>query len=265
MSHPAQQDVYPEWGRDDVLPYVPRDLGRVLEVGCGRGGFGHSLRALLGADALLIAVEPVESQAAIARLGGAFDRVHTGYFPDDLPETEGPFDLICFNDVLEHLVDPWAVLRACAAHLTEDGRILAAIPSIQHGPTVARLLRGRWDYEDTGILDRTHLRFFTRATMLDLFNSTGYVVETCAGANSIFDEPKYRRWAVLTPIAGDFRWMHFVLVARRAGGGEDPRAVMPTAQPVAGRVPFRRDRPPTAARRAARRVKATTVSLMNRR
>jgi SAM-dependent methyltransferase len=203
---------------------------------------------------VLVAIEPVKSQAAIARAAGAFDRVHDGYFPEELPGDEGPFDLICFNDVLEHIVDPWAVLRACRGLLADDGRVIAAIPNIQHGPTVARLLRGRWDYEDTGVLDRTHVRFFTRATMLDLFRSTGFVVETCAGANSIFDEAQYRRWSVLSPIAGDFRWMHFVLVGRRGRPGESISATEPSATPVAGRAAYRRRRPPSMARRAARRA-----------
>lgn len=254
MSQPVQQDLYAEWGRDDVLPYVPRGPHRVLEVGCGRGGFGRSLRDQLGPDAVLVAVEPVASQAAVARAAGAFDRVHTGYFPDDLPPDEEPFDLICFNDVLEHIVDPWAVLRRCADHLNPEGRVLAAIPNVQHGPTVARLLRGHWDYEDTGILDRTHLRFFTRATMLHLFRSTGYAVETCAGANSVFDD-EWRRWSLLRPFAGDFGWMHFVLVARLGSTGEDVGAVEPSSEPIAGRTAFRPRRPPSLLRRAGRRTK----------
>jgi SAM-dependent methyltransferase len=259
MREPQQQDVYAEWGRDDVLPYVPPRVRRVLEVGCGRGGFGRSLRDQLGPEAVLVALEPVESQAAIARAAGAFDRVHTGYYPEDLPSEEEPFDLICFNDVLEHIVDPWSVLRRAAQHLGVEGRVLAAIPNVQHGPTVARLLRGRWDYEETGILDRTHVRFFTRATALDLFRSTGYVVETCAPTNSVFDQDDYRRWAFLRPVAGDFGWMHFVIVARRGQPSEDVHSVTPTIAPVPGRTAFRRRRPPSLSRRAARRVKQAVL------
>ena len=221
-----QQALYEEWGREDVLPYVPRRAGSALEVGCGRGGFGKTLRSLLGPEARLVGIEPVPEQADIARVDHGFDEVLTGYFPAALEGRHDRFDLIAFNDVLEHIYDPWETLERCHDHLNPGGQILAAIPSIQYLPVVKGLLRGRWDYADTGTLDRTHVRFFTKATMLELFADTGFDVELCEGANSLFDEREYRRrrYRPLRPlrhVAGDFQWMHFVLLAtsRRATDG----------------------------------------------
>ena len=70
-------------------------------------------------------------------------------------------DCLVFGDVLEHLVDPWAVLARLARLVCDGGQILACIPNVQHYSVIVSLLRGKWDYQDEGLLDRTHLRFFT--------------------------------------------------------------------------------------------------------
>lgn len=223
MSNPPQQSLYVSNPRLDVLPHLPSGVASVLDIGCGRGGFGATLRERYGPKARLVGVEAVPEQAERARSGGAFDEVLDGYFPEVLGDRPERFDLVTFNDVLEHIVDPWAVLRRCHDVLTPSGRVLAAIPNIAYAPAVWGLVRGRWEYTDDGILDRTHVRFFTRASMVELFESTGFVVERCAGANSIrrvwdTDPVAPRRWAkrVVERGLGDHRWLHFVVVARPA-------------------------------------------------
>lgn len=215
---PRQQAIYQDNPRNDVGPFVPLDVSSVLEVGCGRGGFGQTLRSLLGPDARIVGVEAVESQAAIARMGHGFDEVVAGYFPDALAGRTERFDLVCFNDVLEHIVEPWDVLERVHDLLNPGGRVLAAIPNIQYGPAVIDLLRGRWEYTDMGILDRTHVRFFTRSSMVAMFERCGYQVDQCVGTNSAFAFDwsdartlKRRLWLRLIP---DGRWLHFVVVAR---------------------------------------------------
>ncbi len=218
--HPRQQDLYIEVDRQDVRPHIPTSARTVLDVGCSRGGFGPTLRSVLGPDARIVGVEAVRQQAAIARVGHQFDDVVDGYFPDALEGWEGQFDLVCFNDVLEHVVDPWQLLRDTRRFLSPSGQVLAAIPSIQYAPVVWQLVRGRWDYSDTGTLDRTHLRFFTRATMVEMFAGAGYRVDRCAGANSLEhgwrNEPRLlRRTAkrALLPVLGDSKFIHFVVLA----------------------------------------------------
>lgn len=98
---PRQQAVYGDNARRDVAPYVPRDATSALEVGCGRGGFGRTLRRLLGEDARIVGVEAMASEAAVARVGHGFDDVITGYFPAALKGRDDRFDLVVFNDVLE--------------------------------------------------------------------------------------------------------------------------------------------------------------------
>ena len=136
--------------------------------------------------------------------------------------------MVCFNDVLEHVVDPWQLLRDTHGFLTPTGQILAAIPSIQYAPVMWKLVHGRWDYGDTGTLDRTHLRFFTRATMIEMFQGAGFQVNLCVGANSLADrwrsEPRLLKRVAkraLLPALGDAQFIHFVVLASPA---EKPKA-----------------------------------------
>lgn len=214
VEHLPQQSIYDDHGRPEVAALIPQGLGSALDVGCGPGGFGLSLRECLGAQARVVGIEAMDDQAAVARVGHGFDRVYSGYYPQGIPAYEEPFDLVCFNDVLEHLWDPWQILRETHNHLVPGGVVLAAIPSIQYLPELSRVVRGRWDYTDGGTLDRTHVRFFTRATMVEMFEENGYEVEACVPANSMFRFRRYRRYRLLRPLIRDMEWMHFVIRAR---------------------------------------------------
>src|SRR4051812_29183976 len=86
------------------------------------------------------------------------------------------FDCIIVADVLEHLRQPEVLLRRLTPLLTKDGAIVGAIPNIAHGSVRLSLLEGEFRYRDTGLLDSTHIRFFTRDTVQELLESTGYVI-----------------------------------------------------------------------------------------
>ena len=87
------------------------------------------------------------------------------------------FDVVLCSDVLEHLKDPWAVLRKIRDFIEPDGYVVASIPNIGHAAVVLELLAGRFAYRPFGLLDNTHIRFFNRRSVYELFESTGYVVE----------------------------------------------------------------------------------------
>src|ERR1700678_4322870 len=164
--------VYPDVARPEIAAFVPSSVRRLLDVGCSRGAFG-SLMNKRGIE--VWGVEPNPQAAAEAE--GRIEHVIIGRYPEDLPAGQ-TFDCITFNDVLEHMEDPSASLEAARSHLACDGKVLASIPNIRHLSILRDLgLRGRWDYVDVGILDRTHLRFFTRVTMRELFESAGYRVD----------------------------------------------------------------------------------------
>jgi 2-polyprenyl-3-methyl-5-hydroxy-6-metoxy-1,4-benzoquinol methylase len=193
--------------RSEMVPFVPQSAGRILDVGCSFGLFGKSLRGA-GHRAHLTGIEP--SPAAADAATAHYDRVIVGLFPDDMPgET---FDCIVMNDVLEHMPDPWAALAASANYLTTDGRVIASIPNVRYIAVLLRLVvKGRWDYADSGVLDVSHLRFFTRSSIEDLFRGEGFEIERMEPFN-----PLVRRGASLLfrgPFR-DMRFMNFAVVAK---------------------------------------------------
>jgi 2-polyprenyl-3-methyl-5-hydroxy-6-metoxy-1,4-benzoquinol methylase len=145
--------------RADLVAMLPRPLGRVLDVGCGQGQVGRGRR---GAGATwLSGVELDPDAAALAR--EAYDEVRVGTVEEHLATVTGPFDTICCYDVLEHLVDPYAVLRALLGLAAPAAHLHVSVPNARHVSLVADLvLRGTFGYTEWGHRDATHLRWFTR-------------------------------------------------------------------------------------------------------
>ncbi|MBN1999816.1 class I SAM-dependent methyltransferase [candidate division KSB1 bacterium] len=168
-----QQDQYYNWARRDLLGLLPQAMKpeNVLDVGCGNGATGELLKQEYGARCVTgIEILPTAAEQARRRL----DTVITASADQpDLTFQNGHFDLIIFGDILEHLYDPWDVLSRYVDYLRPGGRLLASIPNVQHWATVMRLLGGRWIYREGGTLDRSHIRFFTRRTVLDLIQQAG--------------------------------------------------------------------------------------------
>lgn len=162
--------------REEILPLLPQQCERVLELGCGSGATLAYLKRLK-LSRWTAGVELHHETAAYAR--GQVDLVLDGNIEQiDLPFEPGSFDVILCLDVLEHLIDPWRVLRAMKGFLSPNGVIIASIPNVRHASVVLPLLlQGRWEYAESGLLDRSHLRFFTRRTAIKLFESSGYRVD----------------------------------------------------------------------------------------
>jgi SAM-dependent methyltransferase len=154
--------------RPEVAALVPPECRRVLDVGCGAGHLGRLLRER---GHIVTGVELVPEAAAEARQW--LDEVATADVEAGLPFAPGSFDAVIFADLLEHLVDPWRVLGQAAALLTPGGVVVASLPNVQNLDVLMRLVRGRWDYRERGILDRGHLRFFTLETIRKLFEQAG--------------------------------------------------------------------------------------------
>ena len=159
--------------RSEVMALLPNKPKRALELGCGEGLFGNELKRLWQCH--VTGIELFEEVAQVAR--ERLDKVYNESLDEFNFSRLEKYDLIIANDVLEHLKDPWSVVKELKEHLTDGGYFVASIPNIQYHQTITALLKGRWDYKDSGILDRTHLRFFTRQTASELFVNNGYVVE----------------------------------------------------------------------------------------
>lgn len=153
---------------------LPRPLGRVLDVGCGSGATGHSLRAA-GAE-WVAGVELDEAVAAVA--ADVYDEVRAGPVEAELDHLQGPFDTILLYDVLEHLVDPWELLRRLHGVATPGARVQVSVPNARHWTLLRDLgLRGTFGYTPAEHRDVTHLRWFTRRDLVELLESTGWAVD----------------------------------------------------------------------------------------
>lgn len=206
----ASLPAYPFSERKEMLAFVPSSARKVLDVGCGPGGFGQALRRA-DPNRELWAVELDPDVAAGARRH--YDRVIVGTFPDVLVAPGTTFDCIVFNDVLEHVVDPWTTLRATLPLLNAGGAVVASIPNVRNVRVVFDLvLRGNWTYTDIGIMDRTHLRFFTSKSIRSLFCHSGFTVDVLEGINSVgqFTFPGRAVWRALLR---DFGYTGFALRA----------------------------------------------------
>lgn len=142
---------------------------RVLDVGCGTGALSTMLRDVRNAS--VFGVEPDADRAALALERGI--SVHHGVLTPALRERIGQFDVVIYADVLEHLADPLAELRIASQFVAPSGLILISVPNIAHWSVRVNLLRGRFRYAEYGIMDATHLRWFTEETTRQLAAQAG--------------------------------------------------------------------------------------------
>ncbi|UXH77792.1 class I SAM-dependent methyltransferase [Roseateles amylovorans] len=212
---PLTRTSYPHLSRHEMLAFVPTDCRRVLDVGCNTGAFGEALkRERAGIE--VWGVEPDHASAVRARQ--LLDHVDEGFFGPDLSLPAHHFDAIIFNDVLEHMADPWAALHLCRRWLAPGGVVLASLPNLLHQGTLWPLLHDRdFRYEDTGVRDRTHLRFFTRRSAVRMFEECRYDVLRAEGINENWWTPSLRRRLLYRLLAGplqETKYVQFAFVAR---------------------------------------------------
>lgn len=212
-----------DFDRAELLPLLPDSSRVLLDVGCGSGAFGRLLRSRRPGMELW-AVEPDPASARAAADG--FDHVLVGEFPHDgLPS--GRFDVVMCADVLEHMAAPEKALRAAMKAMAQGGVLVASVPNVRHWRAVVwPLLRhGTWTYTERGILDSTHLRFFTRRSICAFLSANGWSAESVTGINMI------RREKLLSAVSGhlldDFLWPQYAVVARPS-----PSAVTGRGQPA---------------------------------
>jgi 2-polyprenyl-3-methyl-5-hydroxy-6-metoxy-1,4-benzoquinol methylase len=216
----AKSADYFEWTREEMLPFVPINCRRVLDVGCGGGGFGELLKRTRKVE--VWGIEAVKSAAQKA--AGKLDHVIEGLFSAEIALPPGMFDCVIFNDVLEHMLAPEEALRYARSLLSREGVVVASIPNIRSFPTFWQLLaHARWEYENAGVLDKTHLRFFTKSSLVNMFEREGYSLQTVVGINAYVGTPStsrrlWRAYRVVNALFigkfDDMRFLQFAVVAR---------------------------------------------------
>lgn len=176
---------YPDVFNPDLLDRIPLDADTVLDVGCHTGALGAAYR-LRNPRARVLGVDhmPEPLKVAAHRLS---EVACLDIESDPLPfEVPNGYDCIIYGDVLEHLRDPWRVMREHAALLSPRGVMLICVPNAAHWSVPLRLINGSFDYDNQGILDRTHLRWFTLAMMEKAIAGTG--LQACDVTPRIFDQ-----------------------------------------------------------------------------
>ncbi len=157
----------PRW---ELLSLVPSRARKLLDVGCGSGWLGRKVKATRPCH--VVGIEAHRGAAEAARK--VLDEVYCADVETFRPPFSGKvFDGIVFGDILEHLRDPWEVLKKFTGYLRDDGVFILSIPNVRHYTTFLSLAKGRWEYKEEGLLDRTHLRFFTRSGIEDLLAQSG--------------------------------------------------------------------------------------------
>lgn len=168
QDYTDKQDSYFADVRREIEPLLPAHAARVLEIGCGAGATLAWLKSR-GACESTTGVEMFESAAAVART--RVDRVIVANAEQWInePGDIGAFDLVLCLDVLEHMVDPWAFVAQLERLIAPGGHLVCSIPNVRYYKVLRDLVfKGQWRYREDGILDRTHLRFFTRESALQL-------------------------------------------------------------------------------------------------
>jgi methionine biosynthesis protein MetW len=161
-----------ETPRQEIARHVPAGARRVLDLGCSSGGLASLLKARGPVE--VVGVERDEAYAAAAERH--CDRVVCADLEALEPDELGRFDCLVAADVLEHLVDPWAVLRAYARLLEPGGTAVVSLPNVAHWSTYAHLARGTWPRHPEGLHDATHLRWFTLRDARELLEQAGLAV-----------------------------------------------------------------------------------------
>lgn len=179
MDYDVKDTQYYIADRYDIVDILPSNINTVLDIGCSQGDFAATVKKKFDCEAW--GIEPMKDQADIAKT--KLDKVLHGHIEEHLNALpDNYFDVITFNDVLEHLVDPYEILSMLQPKLSANGHIAASIPNVRYIRNIYKMLVAKdWEYEDGGILDRTHLRFFTKKSMIRMFEDTGYTVENIKG------------------------------------------------------------------------------------
>ncbi|MEP6820930.1 MAG: class I SAM-dependent methyltransferase [Chthoniobacterales bacterium] len=198
--------------RREMLPAIPPSARRILEIGCGAGTFSRFLKKERGAEVWGVELDPVAAEIARA----ALDHVRCGDVIEQIASLPAAhFDCIVFNDVLEHLSDPYRVLVAIKRLFTPTGVVVCSIPNIRYFRAFFNfVVRGEWHYEENGTMDKTHLRFFTKKSIAEMFESLGYRILRLEGINAT-PSWRVRLFTIVTlGFFNDTRYLQFCCVAQ---------------------------------------------------
>mgnify|MGYP006142908667 CR=1 FL=1 len=171
----------------DLLKLIPIQSKKIIEVGCSSGALAREFKKI-SSDCYWVGIEIDSMYAEMAKRHCDESIVlNIENAPESFWQETKNADCWLFGDTLEHLKDPWAIIKLIRANISKIGTVVACIPNAQHWSLQAKLSAGDFRYEVSGLLDRTHLRWFTRQTIIEMFEQSGFQIE--AAIPRIFNEP----------------------------------------------------------------------------
>jgi len=198
--------------RDDMVEYIPDGIQKSLEFGCGTGNFSYKLKKNTGAEVWAVEINPEAAKQASQVLDRVINKdalEALGELPDNY------FDCVLFFDVLEHLVNPYELLTEIKPKLSSRGVIICSIPNIRYYRVFkSYLISGEWNYKDHGVLDKTHLRFFTKKSIEQMFRILKYDIERLEGIHPTSSRTYKLINALLFSSLGDVRYKHYSVIAK---------------------------------------------------
>ncbi|MGY3793719.1 class I SAM-dependent methyltransferase [uncultured Aquimarina sp.] len=213
MDYDNKPDNYFNNTRHEMLDFLPKNTKTLLDVGCGEGAFASMIKEKFQTETWGIELMKEEGEKAKKLLDKVFIGEVEGFI-DELPDDY--FDTIYFNDVLEHLVDPYVVLEKMKSKLSKDGVIISSIPNMRYHSALKNLvLNKNWEYEDHGIMDKTHLRFFTGKSIANMYTRLGYKIITHKGINKTKSIKPYFYNLPFLFTAMDMRYLQYATVVKK--------------------------------------------------
>ncbi|NNC69991.1 MAG: class I SAM-dependent methyltransferase [Flavobacteriaceae bacterium] len=211
MDYTNKSKEYYSNDRQEMLNYLPKDAKKILDIGCSNGSFATTVKEKNSAEVWGIEFMDQEAKKAEQTL----DKVFSGPcedFLDELPDDY--FDVVYCNDVLEHLVDPYLVLKKIKKKLAKGGVVISSIPNIRfHSVLIPLIFNKKFEYQNFGVMDKTHLRFFTKKSIRNMYENLGYEILIHEGINRTGSIRPILYNIPLLFLANDIRYPQFATVA----------------------------------------------------
>jgi 2-polyprenyl-3-methyl-5-hydroxy-6-metoxy-1,4-benzoquinol methylase len=182
MDYQNKDDGYYKNLRPEMLSLLPTNAKKILDVGCADASFAETVKKKNNAEVWGIEFMPEIAKKGVSKI----DKILIGTIEETISQIpKNYFDVIYFNDVLEHLLDPYNLLEKIKQHLTKDGVVISSIPNVRHHKTFMKLVfKKEWTYESHGILDKTHFRFFTKKSIQSMYEDAGFEIISHNGVNA---------------------------------------------------------------------------------
>ena len=182
-QYAEKKSSYYDLVREEILNLIPGSTKHLLDVGCGMGTISSLAKKKFNIEEV-VGIEKFENAASVAAT--KLDKVICGDIESlQLDYADNYFDCILCADILEHLINPENVLRKLRTLLNDNGVLITSLPNIRHIVPLLKILLDKLEYEESGVLDKTHLRFFTLHTMKKMFEETGFEIQRIENNRSI--------------------------------------------------------------------------------